>query len=360
MNAGASSVSGAIRVLVPDGTNYRFSWKVETMAKGRPFTVIVPETLTEDGVAAAAGNADAILAYKAPVTRPVLDAARNARVIQKFGIDCKNIDVAAARERGIPVFTRSLIRNATVADHAMALMLACARRLLECHRVVAEARYLELGFVPRPTSQQNVHHGNWVKVPGVGDLLEATVGIIGLGDIGAEIARRLRPFGPRICYYQRRRHPEEIEDALNAQYLPLDELVATADYVLLAVPHTPETENLLSRERIDRMKPGASVINVGRGGLIDEDALCAALREGRLAMAGLDVFRWEPLPQTSPLIGLPNVVLSPHMGGGSSERYWEVDVAGALENIRRFFAGEQTAGQTIHATSARTASRHSD
>jgi phosphoglycerate dehydrogenase-like enzyme len=355
-------MSDVIRVLVPDGANYRFSWKVGTMAKGKPFAVVVPESLTEEGIVAAAGDADAILAYKAPITRAVLDAARQARMIQKFGLDCKNIDLAAARERSVPVFTRSLIRNATVADHALALMLACARRLLECHRVVAEARYLESGFVPRQTGQQNVHHGNWIKVPGVGDLLEATIGIVGLGDIGVEIARRVRPFGPRICYYQRRRHAEAIEAALGASYLPLDELVARADYLMLAVPHTPETENLLSRERIARMKPTASVINVGRGGLIDEDALCAALRAGRLAMAGLDVFRWEPLPQTSPLIGLPNVVLSPHMAGGSSERYWEVDVAGALENIRRFFAGEETSGalSAPYATAGRTASVHPD
>lgn len=338
-------MSDPIRVLVPDGTNYRFSWKVQTMAQGGPFAVIVPEALSEDGIAAAAHDADAILAYKATIGRAVLESARGARMIQKFGIDCKNIDLAAARERRIPVFTRSLIRNATVADHALALMLACARRLLEGHRVVVEARYLEHGFVPRQTGQQNVHHGNWIKVPGVGDLLQATVGIVGLGDIGVEIARRVRPFGPRIGYYQRRRHPAEIEVALDAQYLPLDELLAAADYLILALPHTPETENLLNAERIARMKSSASVINVGRGGLIDEDALCAALREGRLAMAGLDVFRWEPLPQSSPLIGLPNVVLSPHMAGGSSDRYWEVDVAGALENIRCFFTGGQTTGR---------------
>jgi phosphoglycerate dehydrogenase-like enzyme len=314
------------------------------MAADKPFQLVVPAELTEAGTVAAAGEVDAILAYKAPVTRAVLDAARSVRMIQKFGLDCKNIDLAAAREKSIPVFTRSLIRNATVADHAMALMLACARRLLECHRVVAEARYLDKGLEPKPTGQQNVHHGNWIRVEGVGDLLESTVGIVALGDIGAEIARRVRPFGPRICYYQRRRHDEDTERALDAHYLPLDELIATADYLFLVVPLTPETENLLSRERIARMKPGACVINVGRGGLVDEDALCEALRDGRLAAAGLDVFRWEPLPEASPLLRLPNVVLSPHMAGGSSDRYWQVDVAGALENIRRFFAGEKAGG----------------
>ena len=336
-----------IRVLVPDGVNYRFAGKVEAMAAGKPFKVVVPAGPAEADVIAAAADVDAILAYKLPITRALLEAAPKARMIQKYGLDCKNIDLAAAREKGLPVFTRSLIRNATVADHAMALMLACARRLLECHRVVAEARYLAHGYVPKPTAQQNVHHGNWIKVEGVADLLESTVGIVALGDIGTEIARRVRPFGPRICYYQRRRHGDDIERSLDAHYLPLDELIASVDYLILVVPLTPETENLLSRERIARMKPGACVINVGRGGLLDEDALCEALREGRLAAAGLDVFRWEPLPESSPLRQLPNVVLSPHMAGGSSDRYWQVDVAGALENIRRFIAGEEASGLLV-------------
>ena len=340
----ALTVNDPIRVLVPDGTNNRFGWKVETMAEGRPFSIVIPKEAGEAAIVAAAGDVDAILAYKVPITRAVIESAPKVRMIQKFGLDCKDIDVAAAREKSIPVFTRSLIRNATVADHAMALLLACARRLLECHRIVAEARYLEHDYVPKSTGQQNVHHGNWIKVEGVSDLLDSTVGIVALGDIGAEIARRVRPFGPRICYYQRRRHSEEIERSLDVHYLPLDELIATVDYLILVVPLTPETENMLGRERIARMKPGACVVNVGRGGLIDEDALFEALRDRRLAAAGLDVFRWEPLPESSPLRSLPNVVLSPHMAGGSSDRYWQVDVAGVLENIRRFISGEKASG----------------
>ena len=338
-------MSNPIRVLLPDGTGYRFAPKVEAMAAGKPFELVLPLDSTEAGIAAVAGDVDAILAYKMPLTRKIIEAAHKARMIQKFGLDCKNIDLAAAREKGIPVYTRSLIRNATVADHAMALMLACARRLLEGHRVVAEARYLEHGYVPKSTGQQNVHHGNWIKVPGVADLLESTVGIVALGDIGTEIARRVRPFGPRICYFQRHRHSEKMEASLGVHYMPLDALIDASDYLILVLPQTPETENLLSRERIARMKPTASVINVGRGGLIDEEALGDALRENRLAAAGLDVFRMEPVPQSSPLLQLPNVVLSPHMAGGSSDRYWKVDVAGVLENIRRHISGEGADGR---------------
>ena len=337
-------MTNPIRILLPDGESYRFAMKVGTMAEGKPFELVIPKSANGDDVLKMASDVDAILSYKAPLTRAIIEAAGKARMIQKFGLDCKNIDLAAAREKGLPVFTRSLIRNATVADHAMALMLACARRLLECHRVVAEAQYLEHGYVPKPTAQENVHHGNWVKVQGVADLLESTVGIVALGDIGSEIARRVRPFGPRICYYQRNRHDEKIEASLGFEYLPLEQLIEQSEYLILVVPLTPGTENLLSRERIARMKPTACVINVGRGGLIDEEALVDALRNGKLAGAGLDVFRWEPLPDTSPLRTLQNVVLSPHMAGGSSDRYWQVDVAGVLENIRRFLNGEKAIG----------------
>jgi len=338
-------MTNPIRVLLPDGESYRFAMKVGTMAEGKPFELVIPKKANGDDIAAMAADVDAILAYKAPLTGEIISAARKARMIQKFGLDCKNIDLAAARDRGLPVFTRSLIRNATVADHAMALLLACSRRLIECHRVVAEARYLQYGYEPKSTGQENVHHGNWIKVEGVADLLESTVGIVALGDIGSEIARRVRPFGPRICYYQRNRHGEDIEKSLGVHYMPLDQLIAECDYLILVLPLTPATENLLSRERIARMKPGACVINVGRGGLIDEEALCDALRENRLAMAGLDVFRMEPVPQSNPLLKLQNVVLSPHMAGGTSDRYWKVDVAGALENIRRFISGEGAVGR---------------
>jgi len=337
-------MANPIRVLLPDGESYRFAMKVGAMAEGKPFELVIPKSANGDDVLKLATDVDAILSYKAPLTRAIIQAAGKARIIQKYGLDCKNIDLAAAREKGIPVFTRSLIRNATVADHALALMLACARRLLECHRVVAEAQYLKHGYVPKPTAQENVHHGNWVKVQGVADLLESTVGIVALGDIGCEIARRVRPFGPRICYFQRNRHDEKTETSLGVEYLPLDHLIVQSDYLILVVPLTPGTENLLSRERIARMKPTACVINVGRGGLIDEDALVDALRGGKLAGAGLDVFRWEPLPDTSPLRTLQNVVLSPHMAGGSSDRYWQVDVASVLENIRRYLNGEKAMG----------------
>jgi gluconate 2-dehydrogenase len=139
-----------------------------------------------------------------------------------------------------------------------------------------------------------------------------------------------------IVYHQREPHPPEVEAGLGARSLSLNALLATADYVVLIIPHTPETEGLIGREQIARMKPTATLINVARGGVVDEDALAQALIDRKISMAGLDVFRYEPLPATSPLIGLPNVVMTPHTGGGSY-RSRKVDREAGLANIIAFF-----------------------
>jgi lactate dehydrogenase-like 2-hydroxyacid dehydrogenase len=164
-----------------------------------------------------------------------------------------------------------------------------------------------------------------------------------MGDIGMEIAKRCRAFGMDVCYYQRTPHPKGVEETYGVRYLPLNELLAVSDHVVLVIPHTPESEGLIGTEQIERMKSSATLINVGRGGLVDEDALIEALRNGRLAMAGLDVYRMEPLPASSPLRELPNVVLLPHTGAGSS-RHWDVDIPASLGNIQRFFREESPSG----------------
>jgi phosphoglycerate dehydrogenase-like enzyme len=126
-------------------------------------------------------------------------------------------------------------------------------------------------------------------------------------------------------------------------YLSLDELLAVSDYVVVVLPHTPATEKIIDARALARMKPSATLINVGRGGLVDEAALFAALQSRQIAMAGLDVYQTEPLPAASPLLTLPNVVFQPHNGGGSY-RSWEVDMPASLGNIQRFFAGGKADG----------------
>lgn len=286
--------------------------------------------------------ADAAYIYQHDLSGEAIRSAPSLRFIQKNGLNCKNIDVAAATERGIPVATLPLFRNVAVAEHAFALMIACAHKIIPGHRAVEGAVYRDMGLEPVRTSQREIR-SNWAKIEGVTELMGASVGIIGLGDIGMEVARRCRAFGMDVFYHQRTPHAPEVEKTYEARFLPLAGLLETVDYLVLVLPHTPESEGMIGAAELARMKPSATLINVARGAVVDEDALAEALASGRLAMAGLDVYREEPLPASSPLRALPNVVLAPHTGGGSY-RSRTLDRPAAIANILRFFRGERPNG----------------
>jgi glyoxylate/hydroxypyruvate/2-ketogluconate reductase len=329
-----------IRLLVTDCTTTRFAFHLREARAHETFRLMMPEIDTdaeaEAELLALACEADAILCYQRPLSAAVIDAAPSLKFIQKHGLNCRNIDVAAAARRNIPVATQPLMRNVTVAEHALALILACARKIIPAHQAVAGAAYQGMGLQPTATTQGN-YRANWAQIQGITELYGATAGIVGMGDIGMEIAQRCRAFGMNVCYTQRTRHSAQTEAAFDMRYVPFDELLTASDFVVLALPHKPETEGLIGAQALARMKPTATLINVGRGGLVDEAALVAALQSKQIAMAGLDVYRVEPLPAESPLRTLPNVVLLPHIGGGSY-RSWEVDMPATLGNILRFFA----------------------
>lgn len=326
-----------IRVLVTDCASSRFVFHLRESRAHEAFALLIPDDDAETARLALAPAADAILCYQAPLSAAVIEAAPSLKLIQKHGLNCRNIDTAAAARRNIPVATLPLMRNVTVAEHALALILACARKIIPAHQAVAGAAYRDMGLQPTPTTQGN-YRSNWARIGGITELYRTTVGIVGMGDIGMEIAQRCRAFGMDIVYTQRTRHDAHTEDALAMRYLPLDRLLAASDFVVLVVPHTAQTEGLIGETALSLMKPSATLINVGRGGLVDEHALAVALSSGSIAMAGLDVYRAEPLPAESPLRELPNVVLTPHLGGGSY-RTWDVDIPAVLDNMRRFFAG---------------------
>ncbi len=330
------------RVLVVDYRSGKFLERTREYSEGMPIEIIAPEGKGENHLLSVAPQAEAMLCYKDDLPGSVIRAATSLKFIQKHGINCKNIDLAAARERGIPVGTMPLMRSASVAEQALALMLACARKVIPGHKAVADAAYLEAGVDPIQTTQWDIN-ANWTKIEGITELFGSSIGIVGMGDIGMDIAGRCRAFHMDIFYNQRTPHPKEIEETYGATYLPLDDLLSRSDYVVLVIPHTPQTEGIIGAGQLARMKSTATLINVGRGGLIDEDALCRALQNGEIARAGLDVYRWEPLPHKSPLRELPNVVFAPHLGGGSY-RSWEVDTPASLNNILRFFQGEKLQG----------------
>ena len=331
-------MSDKIRLLVADGASGNFLRRVKANAASAPFEITAPDSADLDALLALAPEAEAILCYKAALPASIIHAAGKLRYIQKHGLNCKNIDADAASERGVPVGTQSLMRNATVAEQALTLMLCCERKAILGQKAVEAGVYREMGLTPVATSQWNIRP-NWPEIEGVAELFGKSVGVVGLGDIGMDIARRCLAFGMEIFYYQRTRHTADVEAEYQARYLGFDDLLARVDYLVLVLPHTEESEGMIGAEQLARMKNTAALINVGRGALVDEAALAEALRAGEIAMAGLDVYRYEPLPADSPLIGLPNAVLLPHTGGGSN-RQWDVDIPASLGKIAAFFSGD--------------------
>ncbi len=230
----------------------------------------------------------------------VLDAAGpGLRVVSQMAVGVDNIDLAACTARGIPVgHTPGVLTEAT-ADLTLALMLATARRLVEAADDVRAGRWR-----------------TWDPLGWVGpDLHDSTVGIIGLGRIGAAVARRLAGFGVTLLYHNPRPSPRAAE--LGATWVGFDDLLARSDFVTLHCPYSPATHHLIDATALARMKSAAILINTARGGVIDQDALIAALKSGRIAAAGLDVTTPEPLPPDHPLLTLPNVVVLPHIGSAS-------------------------------------------
>lgn len=248
---------------------------------------------TEDEVIAALQGCSASIASVEPYTEKVFAACPELKVVARTGVGYDAIDVAAATRHGVVVSTTPGANHQAVADFAVTLMLACARQLLLC--------------------DAKVRRGDWDRPLGV-DLWGATVGIIGLGRIGKEVAKRIRGFDCQVLATEL--YPDhDFVAAHGIELVPLDELLRRADFVTIHSPLDAGTRSLIGARELALMKPSAYLINTARGPIVDEAALIAALRERRIAGAGLDVFEREPLPTTSPLVALDNVVLAPHVAG---------------------------------------------
>jgi phosphoglycerate dehydrogenase-like enzyme len=292
---------------------------------------VVPALATGDALASQLDGVQYVLVEGAEITGDVLAAGKDLRLVQKHGEDTRNIDVGAAARRGIPVAALRRWANSAVAEHSMLLLLAVARRLLATH-AAAQAPGVD---APRGDSAYN-----WARVDGVRSLRGSTLGLVGLGEIGREVARRAAAFGMRVLYTQRRRLGPALERALGGvEFRPLPSLLAESDAVSLHLPLTPETRNLIGAAQLAQMRPGAILVNTSRGGLVDEMALAGALREGRLSGAGLDVRAEEPPRDAAGLAAMPAVVLTPHVAAGSGADLLR-DVRAVLENVARIRRGE--------------------
>ena len=242
-------------------------------------------------------DAEALVAPGVAIDDAVLDRLPALRLVANFGVGYDQVDVAACRARGVEVTNTPGVLDAATADLAFALLLATRRRLVEGDGLVRSGRW----------------GTSWSQAPFLGrEVSGSTLGIVGLGRIGAAVARRARGFDMRILYHQRTRVDEP-----GSEYRGLDDLMRESDVVSIHAPLTPVTRGLISRERLALMRDGTTLVNTARGGLVDEDALVEELVSGRLS-AGLDVFVHEPsVPEV--LFSLANVVLTPHIGSGTIE-----------------------------------------
>lgn len=285
------------------------------------------------------GEADALLTKAAPVDASVLAAAPGARLVQKYGAREDGIDLDAAARAGATVATMPLRGCVAVAELAMTLILALSKQLVVSHRVTVDGAYRELGLTPERTSQRT-HAFQWMKLPHLLEVHGRTLGIVGYGEIGTEVSARARAFGMDVLYTKRTRLPEAIEDRLGVRHRALDDLLAESDFVLLSLPHSPESEGLIGARELELMRSGAYLVNIARGPLVDEGALVSALADRRIAGAGLDVFVEEPVPHDHPLLALDNVIVTPHIGGGTGGAR-EKQLRDVLDNVVRFARGER-------------------
>jgi D-3-phosphoglycerate dehydrogenase len=268
---------------------------------------------TEDDVIRAAHDADALIIGFVPITARVMDALPKLKCVVRYGVGYETIDVPAAAERGIWTANVPDYCIPEVADHAMTLLLALARKVIPLD---ASMRRNEWGAVK---ASKPIY-----RIEG------RTLGLIGMGRIGREVAKRAHGFGLNVIVADKYLSPDKATEA-GATWVNLDELLSAADFISIHAPLTPETTHLLNADALGKLKPTAYLINVARGAIIDTTALAEALQAGKLAGAALDVFEQEPLPANHPIRSAPNTILNAHAAWYSEE---------AMAQLQRFAAEE--------------------
>jgi glyoxylate reductase len=264
---------------------------------------------------------DGVYTYGHPqVDGSMLDRLPGVRVVSNYGVGVDHIDLAAAAQRGIPVGNTPGVLDGATADMGFALLLASARRVVEGDRYARGPEFLH--YDPGYMLGREVHH--------------STLGIIGMGRIGRQVARRARGFDMTVLYHNRQRRPEH-EAETGARYASFDDLLAQSDYVMLTAPLTPQTTGLIDSRALLKMKRSATLVNISRGPVVDTAALVEALSNGTIAAAALDVTNPEPLPRGHPLLAMSNVIVVPHLGSATVEtrrRMAEMSVANLLAGLR--------------------------
>lgn len=272
---------------------------------------LVPD---QAGLLAALRGATAVVTESLTVgKREIAAAGGGLRVVQKYGIVLSNIDVAACKRARIRVLTLRRRANQSCAEHALGLMLALARKIHETAGLVSVEQLRAAGYSPTQYDRAHTANANWARITGTRNLFGRQLGIVGLGEIGRELALRAAGFGMRIAYTQRHRLAARAESRYDTTYVPLDKLLADSDFISLHLPANDATRGIIGQRELGLIKPGAILVNVSRPPLVDRGALLDALRSGRLGGFGLDPHYDAPGRADDPLLGFRNVIITPHL-----------------------------------------------
>ncbi len=291
--------------------------EVEKLALGPGIDVFYRPTITKEELLAAVGDYEGlIIRSRTKVDRQVLDRGTRLRLVARPGTGLDNVDVEYAKSKGVSVINSPESLVEAVSEHVVLLMLALSRKLVQ--------------------ADSSTKSGKWEKNALMGRELKGKIlGVVGLGRIGRRIAEIGKTLGMSVLFYDVIAIPPEVLSSLGARVATLDELLTTSDYITLHVPMTPETRHMLGAQKIAQMKKTSVLVNTSRGGVIDEEALAAALKEGRIGGAALDVFESEP--PSGAIMSAPNTILTPHIGGQTEEAQANAIVV-IGEKVRAFFA----------------------
>lgn len=310
-----ASTNGKKRILVSDKITPE---GIQILQAGGEFEVVDDPEITTERLAEVIGGFDAlVIRSRSRVTRDVLAKSGRLRVIGRAGVGVDNVDVPAATERGIIVMNTPEGNTLSTAEHTISMLVSLARNI--------------------PQADRTMKDGQWAKSKFTGTELHGkTLGVIGLGKIGREVAVRMKAFGMNLLGYDPFVTPAAAEK-LGVQMAEVDDICRRADIITVHTPITPETKGLINTKRIEMMKPTVLLVNCARGGIIDENDLLDALQKKRIAGAALDVFSEEPLPKDHAFRKLDNVVLTPHLAASTTEAQEKVtrDVANQIVEVLR-------------------------
>jgi phosphoglycerate dehydrogenase-like enzyme len=260
-------------------------------------------------------SASALVVESVAVGAQELGCAPELKVVHKYGGILRNIDAAACAAAGVKVLGVRRRANIACAEHVFALILALARRIHRVSGLISIEQLAAAKFPYKPFDRRHVPGGNFGRIGGTRSLHGSTIGIIGLGEIGREIAMRAAAFGMHILYFQRTRLPPGEEEMLHVSYRPLHDLLAQSDWVVPQLPAAPSTRHFIGHEQLAQMKPGACLVNVSRAELVERGALIESLRSGHLGGFALDPLYEEPGRPDDELLAFDNVIMTPHMAG---------------------------------------------